>query len=289
MIGKNFKVNVIMRVMLLAGSVCAGDLMKGTPAKENTASSSVLWQQNISDAMKIIVEKQNPVAAQILCYDIQQKKIIASKTYGRSMPPFAPMSLLKPFVITAALEAGTVKTDDLIDCENGRVHIEEKVLADVHKYGKITVAEILKNSSNIGTWRIAQKLGFEPLQNFLEQAGFKKCSDMKKGELEFARYAIGAKHLVSPEDLISAWVHLLKYPQTIVAIRNPRGTTSFHLQDNQHKYTYAVIGYLPVKNPRYILLLTAHDFTKSSGSTQGLSYMYQRWKDLEAKFNREVK
>ena len=289
MIGKNFKVNVIMRVMLLAGSVCAGDLMEVTPTKENTASSSVLWQQMVSDTMQQIVDKQNPAAAKILLYDIQQKKIIASKTYGRSMPPFAPMSLLKPFVITAALEAGTVKTDDLIDCENGRALIEEKVLADVHKYGKITVAEILKNSSNIGTWRIAQKLGFEPLQNFLEQAGFKKCSDMKKGELEFARYAIGAKHLVSPEDLISAWVHLLKYPQTIVAIRNPRGTTSFHLQDNQHKYTYAVIGYLPVKNPRYILLLTAHDFTKSSGSTQGLSYMYQRWKDLEVKFNREVK
>ena len=289
MIGKNFKVNVIMRVMLLAGSVCAGDLMKVTPTKENTASSSVLWQQMVSDTMQQIVDKQNPAAAKILLYDIQQKKIIASKTYGRSMPPFAPMSLLKPFVITAALEAGAVTTDDFIDCENGRISVEGRMLLDVYKWQKITVSEILKNSSNIGTWKIAKKLGFSPLEKFLAQIGFKKHLATKEGDLEFARYAIGAKHLVSPEDLISAWVHLLKYPQTIVAIRNPLGTTSFHLQDNQHKYTYAVIGYLPVKNPQYILLLTAHDFTKSSGSTQGLSYMYQRWKDLEAKFNREVK
>ena len=172
MIGKNFKVNVIMRVMLLAGSVCAGDLMKVTPTKENTASSSVLWQQKVSDTMQQIVDKQNPAAAKILLYDIQQKKIIASKTYGRSMPPFAPMSLLKPFVITAALEAGVVKMDEPIDCESGRVLIEGKVLADVHKYGKITVAEILKNSSNIGTWMIAQKLGFTPLESFLKQADF---------------------------------------------------------------------------------------------------------------------
>ena len=71
-----------------------------------------------------------------------------------------------------------------IDCENGRVLIEGKVLADVHKYGKITVAEILKNSSNIGTWMIAQKLGFTPLESFLKQAGFKKSLDMKKGNLE---------------------------------------------------------------------------------------------------------
>lgn len=289
MIGKNLKVNVIMRVMLLAGSVCAGDLMKVIPAKENTASSSVLWQQKISDTMQQIVDKQNPAAAEILLYDILQKKIIASKTYGRSMPPFAPMSLLKPFVITAALEAGTVKMNDLIDCENGRVLVEGKVLTDVHKYGKITVAEILKNSSNIGTWRIAQKLGFTPLESFLKQAGFKKSLDMKKGELEFSRYAIGAKHVVSPEDVIAAWAHLLKYPETVKAIKNPLSATAFHLKDNQHKYTYAVVGYLPADKPRYILLLTAHDFTKSSGSMQGISFLHQQWKNLETKFNSTVK
>jgi len=289
MIGKNFKVNVVMRVLLLTGSVCAGDLMKGTPAKENTASSSVLWQQNISDAMKIIVEKQNPVAAQILCYDIQQKKIIVSKTNGQNMPQFAPMSLLKPFVITAALKTGVVKMDEPIDCENGRVLIEGKVLADVHKYGKITVAEILKNSSNIGTWMIAQKLGFTPLESFLKQAGFKKSLDMKKGDLEFSRYAIGAKHIVSPEDVIEAWVYLLKYPETVKAIKNPLGATAFFLKGNQHKYTYAVVGYLPADKPRYILLLTAHDFTKSNGSMQGISFLRQQWKNLENKFNSMVK
>ena len=263
-------------MLFIAGTVGAADI-------------SAAGQQNISDSMAQIVDKQNPAAAEILLYDIQQKKIIASKTYGRSMPPFAPMSLLKPFVITAALEAGTVKTDDLIDCENGRVLIEEKVLADVHKYGKITVAEILKNSSNIGTWRIAQKLGFEPLQNFLEQAGFKKSLDMKKGELEFARYAIGAKHIVSPEDVITAWAYLLKYPETVKAIKNPLGTTAFHLKDNQHKYTCTVVGYFPADKPGYILLLTAHDFTKSSGSMQGISFLRQQWKSLETKFNSMVK
>ena len=289
MIGKNFKVNVIMRVMLLAGSVCAGDLMKVIPAKENTASSSVLWQQKISDTMQQIVDKQNPAAAKILLYDILQKKIIASKIYGRSMPPFAPMSLLKPFVITAALEAGTVKMNDLIDCGDGRIQVGEHWLRDVRPLGKITVAEILKNSSNIGTWRIAQKLGFAPLESFLKQAGFPKRLDMKKGELEFSRYAIGAKHIVSPEDVITVWAYLLKYPETVKAIKNPLGTTAFHLKENQHKYTYAVVGYLPADKPKYILLLTAHDFTKSSGSMQGISFLRQQWKNLETKFNSMVK
>ena len=162
-------------------------------------------------------------------------------------------------------------------------------MRDVRPLGKITVAEILKNSSNIGTWRIAHKLGFTPVDNFLKQAGFQKRLDMKKGELEFSRYAIGAKHIVSPEDVIAAWAYLLKYPETVKAIKNPLGTTAFHLKDNQHKYTYAVVGYLPADKPKYILLLTAHDFTKSNGSMQGVSFLRQQWKNLETKFNSMVK
>ena len=112
---------------------------------------------------------------------------------------------------------------------------------------------------------------------------------MKKGELEFSQYAIGAKHIVSPEDVIAAWAYLLKYPETVKAIKNPLGTTAFHLKDNQHKYTYAVVDYLPADKPRYILLLTAHDFTKSNGSMQGISFLHQQWKNLETKFNSTVK
>lgn len=50
-----------------------------------------------------------------------------------------------------------------------------------------------------------------------------------------------------------------------------------------------VVGYLPADKPKYILLLTAHDFTKSSGSMQGVSFLRQQWKNLETKFNSMVK
>ena len=89
--------------------------------------------------------------------------------------------------------------------------------------------------------------------------------------------------------MITVWAYLLKYPEMVKAIKNPLGTTAFHLKDNQHKYTYAVVGYLPADKPRYILLLTAHDFTKSNGSMQGISFLRQQWKNLENKFNSMVK
>ena len=161
MIVNKFKIKAVLQILFIAGTVCAADI----PAS---------WQQDISDSMKQIVKKQSPVATEILLFDIQQKKIIVSDCYGKDMPEFAPMSMLKPFVITAALEAGAVTTDDFIDCENGRISVEGRMLLDVYKWQKITVSEILKNSSNIGTWKIAKKLGFSPLEKFLAQIGFKK-------------------------------------------------------------------------------------------------------------------
>ena len=48
--------------------------------KLSTDSQRVAWQRNISDAMKQIVEKTQPVATQILLYDIQKGKIAAFST-----------------------------------------------------------------------------------------------------------------------------------------------------------------------------------------------------------------
>ncbi len=285
--------NFVEPLSVEAGKVAAAKADKAEKLIRNFNLSAdlqyVVLQRNISETMKIIA-KQEPVAAQILLYDIQKGKIVVSELYGKEeMPDFSPMSLLKPFIITAALEAGTVKMDDLIDCGNGRIQVEDRWLHDVLPLGKITVAEILKNSSNIGTWLIAKKVGLDPLENFLKQAGFKKCLDMQKGDLYLSNYAIGAMHIVSPEDMIAAWVYLLKYPETVKAIKNPLGATSFRMKGKQEKGTYAVVGYLSADKPRYILLLTAHDFTKSIGSILEINFLREQWKSLETKFNSMVK
>ena len=78
-------------------------------------------------------------------------------------------------------------------------------------------------------------------------------------------------------------------PGLMVQIRNTADDLGGKVKDNQHKYTYAVVGYLPADKPRYILLLTAYDFTKSSGSIQGISFLRQQWKNLETKFNSMMK
>lgn len=87
---------------------------------------------------------------------------------------FDPGSIFKPFVVAAALDEGVVSADELIDCENGRYTVGRKVIreAEYKKYRELTLRDILKYSSNIGSAKIAEKLGKERLYRRMKQFGF---------------------------------------------------------------------------------------------------------------------
>jgi cell division protein FtsI (penicillin-binding protein 3) len=71
---------------------------------------------------------------------------------------FEPGSTVKTLVIAGALRSGLVKPNKKYFCENGRMKVGAHFIreADVHHtFGNLTVTEILAQSSNIGTAKIA--------------------------------------------------------------------------------------------------------------------------------------
>lgn len=85
---------------------------------------------------------------------------------------YEPGSTFKVAVIAAALDAGVVTPDQVFDCENGLWHYRGRPLRDYHPYGRLTVADIVKKSSNIGAAKIALELGEERLETALRRFGF---------------------------------------------------------------------------------------------------------------------
>lgn len=85
---------------------------------------------------------------------------------------FEPGSTFKVFLIAAALEENVVKPADAFNCENGSYNIAGRTIHDTHKYGRLTVGEILKYSSNIGAAKIGFKLGDDRLARYLRNFGF---------------------------------------------------------------------------------------------------------------------
>ena len=85
---------------------------------------------------------------------------------------FEPGSTFKTFLVAAALEERVVRPTDLFFCENGAYHIANKVIHDVHAYGWLDVASIIKHSSNIGASKIGRQLGREQLYKYIKRFGF---------------------------------------------------------------------------------------------------------------------
>lgn len=88
--------------------------------------------------------------------------------------PFEPGSILKTVTIASALENNVVQPETIYYCEKGRFKVGKHTISESsnHKYEWLSVFDILKLSSNIGTTKLAFDLGFEKLSNTFHDFGF---------------------------------------------------------------------------------------------------------------------
>jgi cell division protein FtsI (penicillin-binding protein 3) len=87
--------------------------------------------------------------------------------------PYEPGSTLKPFTAVAALDLGLMRPDSKIDCENGIWKHGPRLLHDHHPYGRISLADVIIHSSNIGAAKIgALILGARRTHEALAKFGF---------------------------------------------------------------------------------------------------------------------
>lgn len=101
-----------------------------------------------------------------------------------------PGSIFKMVTFASAFENDIVGPEDLVDCENGKFDAGFMTITDVTKKKNITVQEAFKFSSNIGTFKIAQKIGPARLHKTMKRFGFGETSGL--GLLEEAKGHIPA-------------------------------------------------------------------------------------------------
>ncbi|WP_437337007.1 penicillin-binding protein [Sorangium sp. So ce394] len=85
---------------------------------------------------------------------------------------FEPGSTMKVFAIASALAAKSVSPSATIYCEEGNMAIDNVVIHDTHVHKWLTLPQILGQSSNIGTAKIALGLGEQRLYEGLRRFGF---------------------------------------------------------------------------------------------------------------------
>ena len=85
---------------------------------------------------------------------------------------FEPGSTFKIVTASAALEEKAVSLEDRFFCENGTWPVAGHILHDHTPHGWLTFKEVIVKSSNIGTVKVAQKLGADKIYKYMKLFGF---------------------------------------------------------------------------------------------------------------------
>ncbi|MFA4873765.1 MAG: penicillin-binding protein [bacterium] len=171
---------------------------------------------------------------------------LASWRNSAIVEPREPGSTFKVIVVSAALDAGAVKSDDTFNCEGGSIKIGTNIVRDSHAHGKLSVADIIRVSSNIGAYKVEQQLGQERVEKAIKSFGFGKETGIdlpgeaagllsprsKWSPIQFATIAFGQGIAVTPLQMSVAFAAIanggnLMKPYVVKRITNDKGLVLF--------------------------------------------------------------
>ena len=140
--------------------------------------------------IKLAVEQHNAKAGSIVVLDAKSGEVLALANWpsynpnNRDKPSlkvlrnhavtdlFEPGSTMKPFTVAAALEAGKVRPETVINTEGGIFTVGGRKIHDTHPETVLTVAQVIQKSSNVGAAKIALSLPPETFWHSLSGTGF---------------------------------------------------------------------------------------------------------------------
>jgi cell division protein FtsI (penicillin-binding protein 3) len=85
---------------------------------------------------------------------------------------YEPGSTFKLVTLAAAFDQNLIHPEQVFNCENGAVKVAGHLIHDHKKYGMLTVADILANSSDVGAIKIALLLGSPKFYDYIRAFGF---------------------------------------------------------------------------------------------------------------------
>lgn len=136
------------------------------------------FKKHDADGASIIV--MDPKTGEILAlanrptYDLSKfsESNVASRTNRAIAYVYEPGSVFKIVAASAAIEEEVFEEGDKIYCERGQYRVGNHILHDHHPLGTLTFTEVIEQSSNIGTTKIAQKLGPENFYKYAKRFRF---------------------------------------------------------------------------------------------------------------------
>ncbi len=131
---------------------------------------------------------------------------------------YEPGSIFKTILFSSAFQEGVVQPAQVVDCQMGSIVVAGRLIHDWHPFGVLTVEQILVRSSDVGSIKIALRLGAPKYYDYIRSFGFGRLTGIKlpgesRGLLRpvdewtpssIGSIAIGQEVGVTPVQMISA-------------------------------------------------------------------------------------
>ncbi len=85
---------------------------------------------------------------------------------------YEPGSTFKLVTISAAVDLGLVRPEEMIDCQMGSIVLFGRRIHDWHSFGVMPVADVLAHSSDVGAIKIALMTGEDRMYKYIRNFGF---------------------------------------------------------------------------------------------------------------------
>lgn len=151
-----------------------------------------------------------------------------------------PGSVVKPFVVAAAIEAGVARPGMLIDTHPGTMQVTGHTVRDIRNFGELTLTGLLTKSSNVGVVQLALDMDAQHMWSVYSRVGFGQVTgsgfpgesagvlrDYQRWRtLEQATQAYGYGLSVTPLQLARAVAAIadagrLRQPSFVLGAKNP--------------------------------------------------------------------
>jgi cell division protein FtsI (penicillin-binding protein 3) len=157
------------------------DQVRSDPLPGHTVTLTInAALQSITDqALGNAVSRMSADGGDILVLDPNTGEILAMASRRRDPramsatainEPYQPGSTLKPFTAAAVLARGKARIDEVIETYNGTYRTFGRTIHDVHAEPRMSLADVIRESSNVGIVRFAERLTpreqYESLRDF---------------------------------------------------------------------------------------------------------------------------
>ncbi|HTS47758.1 MAG TPA: penicillin-binding protein 2, partial [Bryobacteraceae bacterium] len=141
--------------------------------------------------LKDMVQQQHARSGSVVAMDPRNGDIVAYANYPTYDPneppkgqeassredlaiaaPFEPGSVFKVITLSAALETTHLRPETMINCGGGQITLFGRTIHDDHRYGILSMEDVLARSSNIGAINIGLTVGQEKLYEYVRRFGF---------------------------------------------------------------------------------------------------------------------